>query len=392
MAHTEYSAKFAVDRTWQDEYVKALRAPSGRRPAKRSIHMVDHLEAIQYFLELLPYGCLIVDTQGVICAANPAALELLALPSDQLLQRPLFDAIPAWKQTPLAEILAQTGSTSSPQDDEPFELDLPANGERALHVHLVTMPTATRALFLTDASEMVRLKQRLRWTEYQASIGKLARGIAHELNNPLDGVLRYTRLALDQLTEDSPVREYLTHVQEGLDRMVRAVRAFLEFSRQALAPVNRIAHLNQLIDDALLLVKHRAKFQSIRIVKEFQEPLPAILDAGIQHAIVNLVKNAIDAMPRGGTLTITTRANGGGVEVLVQDTGAGIPEDIHTRIFEPFFSTKPIHQGSGLGLVIAKEVVERSGGTIEFASQVGIGTTFTMRIPAAPPEGLLHGS
>ncbi len=354
--------------------------------------MIEHLEAVQYVLELLPYGCLIVDTEGVIRWANPAASELLALPSDQLLQRPLFDAMPAWKQTPLAEILAPAGSRSSLPDDESLELDLRANGECTLHVHVVTMPTKARALFLTDASEMVRLKQRLRWTEYQASIGKLARGIAHELNNPLDGVMRYTRLALDQLTEDSPVREYLTHVQEGLDRMVRAVRAFLEFSRQAMAPVNRIAHLNQLIDDALLLIKHRAKFQSIRVVKEFQEPLPVILDAGIQHAIVNLVKNAIDAMPHGGTLTIATRANEGGVEVLIQDTGAGIPDDIHPRIFEPFFSTKPVHQGNGLGLVIAKEVVERSGGTIEFTSQAGIGTTFTMRIPAAPPEGASNGS
>ena len=236
------------------------------------------------------------------------------------------------------------------------------------------------------------LERRLHRAEYQASIGKLARGIAHELNSPLDGVLRYTHLALEQLTSDSPVREHLTHVKEGLDRMVRAVRAFLEFSRQVTTPVNRVANLNQLIDDALLLVQHRAKFQQIHVVKHLDDSLPAVLDGGLQHAVVNLVKNAFDAMPRGGTLTITTRATKDHVEVDVEDTGSGIPEEIRSRIFEPFFSTKPIHQGSGLGLIIAKEVVERSGGTIEFTSQVGAGTTFRIHVPVVPVEAPQNGT
>ena len=212
------------------------------------------------------------------------------------------------------------------------------------------------------------------------------RGIAHELNSPLDGVLRYTHLALEQLSEDSPVREYLLHVKEGLDRMVRAVRAFLEFSRQVTTPVSRVAHLNKLIDDALLLVQHRAKFQQVRVITNLDPSLPEVLDGGLQHAIVNLVKNSFDAMPRGGTLTITTRRSDSHVDVDVEDTGAGIPEEIRPRVFEPFFSTKPIHQGSGLGLIIAKEVVERSGGTIEFTSQAGAGTTFRIHVPIAPAQ------
>ena len=239
---------------------------------------------------------------------------------------------------------------------------------------------------------MATLERRLHRAEYQASIGKLARGIAHELNSPLDGVLRYTHLALEHLTADSPVREYLIHVKEGLDRMVRAVRAFLEFSRQVTTPVNRVANLNPLIDDALLLVHHRAKFQQIHIIKDLDTSLPPVVDGGLQHAIVNLIKNAFDAMPRGGTLTLTTRASKDHVEVEVEDTGSGIPEEIRSRIFEPFFSTKPIHQGSGLGLIIAKEVVERSGGSIQFTSQVGAGTTFRIRVPVAPAEGAHNGA
>ena len=156
-------------------------------------------------------------------------------------------------------------------------------------------------------------------------------------------------------------------------------------------PLTRSADLNKLVEDALLLVQHRAKFQQIRVIKHFDEQLPAVVDGGIQHAVVNLIKNAFDAMPRGGTLTITTRAGGECVDVDVEDTGGGIPEEIRTRIFEPFFSTKPIHQGSGLGLIIAKEVVERSGGTMEFTSRTGVGTTFRIRVPIAPVEPTPNG-
>ncbi|MBI2093899.1 MAG: hypothetical protein HYT88_04170, partial [Candidatus Omnitrophica bacterium] len=245
-------------------------------------------------------------------------------------------------------------------------------------------------LTIEESTDVASLEQRLHRAEYQASIGKLARGIAHELNSPLDGVLRYTHLALEQLTEDSSVREYLLHVKEGLDRMVRAVKAFLEFSRQVTTPVHRVADLNQLIEDTLLLVQHRAKFQQIRVIKKLQKPIPAVLDGGLQHAIVNLIKNAFDAMPRGGTLTITTQSTLEHLHVDIEDTGSGIPEEIRSKIFEPFFSTKPIHQGSGLGLIIAKEVVERSGGSIEFSSHSGVGTTFRIHVPIVPTEEILE--
>lgn len=311
-----------------------------------------------------------IDRQGLVQFANPAACCLLDLPPEQVLGRPLLDVMPSWHSTPLADALPLQ------------EFELPAPNERWLRACVSRLPDDDGlVVMLLDITELAKLKQRLRLTEYQASIGKLARGIAHELNNPLDGVLRYTHLALEQLTEETPAREYLLHVREGLDRMVRAVRAFLEFSRQATTPVNRLADLNRLIEDALVLFQHRAKFQHIRIVTKFDGTLPPVPDGGLQHAIVNLVKNGFDVMSHGGTLTITTRRSDGQVHLDIEDTGSGIPEDIRPRIFEPFFSTKPIHQGTGLGLVIAKEVVERSGGTIDCTSHVGVGTTFRILIP-----------
>ena len=348
----------------------------------------------EQLFNIAPCGLVLLDNHAVIEFLNPSAARLLGL-GEEAVGHPLTEILPTWKNTPFyASLPSFLGAQST---FESIDFDVPGPEDKRLRVSAAYLPngsTKARGVLLTiiENSEVATLEQRLHRAEYQASIGKLARGIAHELNSPLDGVLRYTHLALEHLTEDSPVREYLVHVKEGLDRMVRAVRAFLEFSRQVTTPVNRLANLNQLVEDVLLLVQHRAKFQQVRVVKQFDSSLPTVLDGGLQHAIANLIKNAFDAMPRGGTLTITTRSADGHVDVDIEDTGAGIPEEIRSRIFEPFFSTKPIHQGSGLGLIIAKEVVERSGGTIEFTSQGAIGTTFRIHLPIAPVEAQSNGA
>ncbi len=345
------------------------------------------VESWQQLCMVAPCGLILVDSQGIIRFMNPAAATLLGLDSSTVLGHVLLDALTGWKDTIFASTLASLFASSS----EAIDFTVFGVDQQPLRLSVACVPNGTtkpRGLLLTitEQGDTDSLKRRLHRAEYQASIGKLARGIAHELNSPLDGVLRYTHLALEQLTEDSSIREYLVHVKQGLDRMVRAVRTFLEFSRQVTTPAHRVADLNRLIEDALILLQPRARFQHVQIVKHFDPSLPAVLDSGIQHVVLNLVKNAFDAMPRGGLLTITTRLNGDSIYVEVEDTGMGIPESIHPRIFEPFFSTKPIHQGSGLGLVIAKEVVERSGGTIEFTSHAGVGSRFCVRLPIAQQQ------
>ena len=389
------SSNISLDTRRRESYGRGFRAPW--RPLitpSAQIPMSHDPQWFQHAGQALPYAWLIVDRRGTIRACNHAALALLAMDDVQVLNRHVLEVVPAWQNTPLAKALPGwlDGEAGGPTD---FELAL--SGECTIRLTLTPLPDAQSGgghvlLTALDITEIVKLKQRLRWTEYQASVGKLARGIAHELNNPLDGVSRYTHLALEQLREDTPVREYLVHVKEGLDRMVRAVRAFLEFSRQAVTPINRTADVNHLIEDALILFKHRAKFQHIQIVTELDRALPPVVDGGLQHAVVNLIKNGFDAMPRGGMLSLRTRQTDVQVEIEVEDTGSGIAEDVRARIFEPFFTTKPIHQGSGLGLIIAKEVVERSNGQITFESQPGVGTRFVILIPLGSVETNGHGS
>ncbi len=384
----------AAGEIWYPSRLRPIKHP--RRPFQsRMDQTVRQFGDWEQLFTVAPCGLMLLDHYAVIQIINPTAAQLLGVEPDRTIGQLLVDVMPAWKEAPFYASLPSLLNSQS--TFESVDFDVPGAENKRLRVFAAYVPGTTskaRGILLSimENSEVETLERRLHRAEYQASIGKLARGIAHELNSPLDGVLRYTHLALEHLTEDSPVREYLIHVKEGLDRMVRAVRAFLEFSRQVTTPVNRVAHLNQLIEDALLLVQHRAKFQQVRVIKALDAALPEVLDGGLQHAIVNLVKNAFDAMPRGGTMTITTRHDHDHVDVDVEDTGTGIPEEIRSRIFEPFFSTKPIHQGSGLGLIIAKEVVERSGGTIEFTSRVGVGTTFRIHLPVAPVDASQNGS
>ncbi|MCM8812057.1 MAG: ATP-binding protein [Candidatus Omnitrophica bacterium] len=350
---------------------------------------VNDVKTWEQIVDTFPCGCLVVDQKAIICAVNPAALKLLGLEKDQVAQQTLFEAMPFFKNTEFAKSFSCL--ITSPPAEDLVEFDLNIEKEKWVRFCVRATPEdeigrQTLVISLCDISEMVRLKKQLRQTEYRASIGKIARGIAHELNNPLDGVLRYTHLALEKMPEDAPEREYILHVKEGLDRMVRAATAFLEIARQTSSTTGRLADLNRLIEDALLLFRHRSKFQQVEVIKDFQEKLPPVMDAGLQHAVMNLIKNSFDAMPTGGTLTVATRCENAHVDVLIQDTGCGIPEEVRSRLFEPFFSTKPPHQGNGLGLIIAKEAVERSGGSIDFTSQTGIGTTFRIHVPTAGQE------
>ncbi|MBI4343736.1 MAG: PAS domain-containing protein, partial [Candidatus Omnitrophica bacterium] len=261
-----------------------------------------HFDEWEQLFAVAPCGLVLLDRHAAIRHLNAAAAKLLGVDAQASLGRPLVEVLPAWKNTSFhASLPSLLGAQST---FEAIEFEVPGPPGLILRLQAAYVPNGSQhakgvLLSLTEHTEVATLERRLQRAEHQASIGKLARGIAHELNSPLDGVLRYVHLALEQLTEDSPVREYLVHVKEGLDRMVRAVRAFLEFSRQVTTPVNRLANLNQLVEDALLLVQHRAKFQQIRVVKQFNPSLPEVLDGGLQHAIVNLIKNAFDAMPRG---------------------------------------------------------------------------------------------
>ncbi len=238
--------------------------------------------------------------------------------------------------------------------------------------------------------ELVAMQARVAQSERLASLGMLAAGVAHEINNPLGGILALTSLTLEEMPKDDPNREDLEEVVNQTRRCRDIVKGLLEFSRQSRMGAD-LADLNRIIDDTLSLVGRQAAFFNVNIVKEYDPELPSVIaDKGeLQQVFVNVLVNAAQAIKDHGTVRIVTRpsADGEFVEVLISDTGHGIPPEDVDRIFDPFFSTKPSGQGTGLGLSIAYGIVTSHKGTIQVSSQIGKGTTFTIRLPLTPPAG-----
>jgi len=231
-----------------------------------------------------------------------------------------------------------------------------------------------------DNKELDKQKQLL---ENYASVGKLASGIIHEINNPLDGVIRYTNILLSQKDSDSVTREYLLEIKKGLNRIANITRSLLEFSHQVNSSyyrAKRYIDIHKSIDESLEIFKEKIDGR-IQINKRYNWDLPKILDLGIFHIFVNIIKNALDAMPGGGSIEISTDIKDPSVEMKFKDSGSGIHVGIKEQIFDPFFTTKSKDKGAGLGLAICKEIINRYEGRIEVESSVGKGSIFTISIP-----------
>ncbi len=220
--------------------------------------------------------------------------------------------------------------------------------------------------------------------EKYATVGKLAAGIVHEVNNPLDGIIRYTNMLLTKMHLDAVAHEYLSEIKKGLNRIAKTTKSLLEFSHQVNSEPHKIksyVSVNELINDSLDVFKNKIALHNIRVNLILDKHLPAVADFGLSHVCVNIIKNALDAMPEGGMLEISSGLNNGAIFLKFKDSGRGIPEEIKTRIFEPFFTTKSIINGTGLGLAISHEIIAKYGGKIEFQSQLEKGTEFTVSLP-----------
>lgn len=219
--------------------------------------------------------------------------------------------------------------------------------------------------------------------EKYASVGKLAAGIVHEINNPLDGVIRYINILFEQTEHNTAGREYLSEVKNGLGRIAGITKSLLEFSSQInfnSSATKRFSHIHGLIDESIDLLSDRRNGR-ITVEKKYSHGLPRILDFGLFHVFINLIKNAFDAMPGGGTLEITTHKNDETIEITFKDTGSGISNEIIERIFDPFFTTKSAGQGTGLGLAISKEIIAKYNGSIKAQNLPQKGSRFTVAIP-----------
>jgi PAS domain S-box-containing protein len=251
--------------------------------------------------------------------------------------------------------------------------------------------------FFRDLREIRRLEQqfadqaRLLHQDKMISLGRLAASVVHEINNPLAGVLNYARLML-KILKKGPVTEeyrdkfsnYLNLMENETDRCSKIVSNLLAFSRKSELDFSNVP-INELVEKCLMLSGHKLRLANIATEKKLQERLPRIRGDynQLQQCVINLIFNAIDAMPKGGKLKVATSYNASdrNLNIRVSDTGCGIDKNDLPRIFEPFFTTKSEGQGLGLGLSMVEGIVERHKGSIEVTSEVGKGTTFTIKLP-----------
>jgi signal transduction histidine kinase len=234
--------------------------------------------------------------------------------------------------------------------------------------------------------EVQRVQEQLVQASKLGAVGELAAAIAHEVNNPLTGILGFAELLMSELPEDDPRHDEAAVIRDEAVRSRTIIRALLEFARPR--PPQRIpSNLNDLARTTLDLIRYRASEADVRIISEFGAlPCLEIDPDAFRQVLLNLLNNAVDAMPNGGELRVTTRAEHERVGVVVADIGVGMSAETRSRIFQPFFSTRAGNgAGTGLGLSVSLQVVEGHGGTIEVESTPGKGSAFTVWLPRSTP-------
>lgn len=242
------------------------------------------------------------------------------------------------------------------------------------------------ALALKERDEELRnqTQRQLMRSEKLAALGRMAAGIAHEINNPLTGVLMYSHLLLDSLPEGEQNWEDAEVIVKETTRCRELIRDLLDFSRETI-PHKEQVNINEIINKTISIIEKQVYFENVEIIKELSEGLSEIMiDINqFEQVLINLALNAVESMSDGGKLILRTMAGLESTNVIIKviDTGSGIPEENIDKIFDPFFTTKEVGKGTGLGLAVTYGIIQRHGGQISVESQIGSGTTFTITLP-----------
>jgi two-component system NtrC family sensor kinase len=231
--------------------------------------------------------------------------------------------------------------------------------------------------------------QQIMKSERLATLGQLAAGVAHEVNNPLGAILLYSHLSLEEMEITDPQRRNLEKVVSETTRCKNIVKGLLDFARQT-APKVEESDVNEILNRTLSLVENQVLFQNIKINRQLSHSLPKVMmdSSQIQQVFTNIILNAAEAINGEGELTVVTRIahDGEFIEIVFKDTGCGIPDEVIEKVFDPFFTTKEVGRGTGLGLAVSYGIVGRHKGTIHVKSKPGKGTTFIVRLPLRPEK------
>ncbi len=240
--------------------------------------------------------------------------------------------------------------------------------------------------------ERIQLQEQLRHADRLATLGLLAAGVAHELNEPLGNILGFAELARKSPGVPVPATRDLTKIETAALHAREIIKKLLVFARQD-PPHKEVLNLNEVVREGLFFLEPRCAKSAITVAYSLEPELPLIdADAGqLRQVVVNLVVNALQAMPEGGRLSIQTGAKENKVSLIVEDTGVGMSPEVQQRVFVPFFTTKDVGEGTGLGLPVVHGIVLSHGGTVQVESVPGRGTRIEVRLPIMPEHWLAEG-
>ncbi|HEY9072952.1 MAG TPA: ATP-binding protein, partial [Desulfobaccales bacterium] len=353
------------------------------------------LPATPWIGENLTVGMGFLDQNLNILQANQALRRLVGL-EDQVLagSREIFAllGLSSQDQEKLEAAFHPVPSSQEPQEFCSIKTISREKSVCYLGVRMVPLPAgqggARGLLLVEDVTEQESLKQRLHLYEHLAITGKLTLCVAHELNNPLDGIRRYLSLALMKKDDPSEVERYLVEVQKGLQKMSMSIKSLMLSANPYKAPPRASDSLHNLLADAIKIMMFQASDQRIKVA--FQSPAEfgqLMVEADLYYVFINIIKNALQAMPQGGNLEVGGSLQKRQAEIIFKDTGSGLSPEELEKIFQPFYSTKQGVQGLGLGLPICQKILDRYGGRLEVESQPGRGTRVRVILPHAEPGG-----
>jgi len=352
----------------------------------------DELNRLREFSEniiaSLTDGLLVLGLDRRVVRWNPALERLFGITRgaavgrtvDELFDAAFVEAVQSADPGPNGEVVLYRVPASSRHADA-----------RSLLLNVAATPlrtpdgrTAGTIVLLEDTTARVKLEEQLQISERMASLGLLAAGVAHEVNTPLTGISSFTQMLLENADPSDPRTPLLEKIEKQTFRAAKIVNGLLNLARPAQSDLGRI-DLHGVIGDVLSLLEHQLRSGSVQLRRDMHadETLVLGIEHKLQQVFLNLFLNARDAMPKGGWLSIVTRNEGDDVVVEVADTGSGIQAEHLGRIYDPFFTTKPIGKGTGLGLSITYGIVQEHDGTITVDSAAGQGTRFVLRFPLA---------
>jgi PAS domain S-box-containing protein len=363
-------------------------AVAGRQRAEEQ-YLISRLR-LEGIIDSAMDAIITVDHEQKVVVFNDAAERMFQCSFADAIGQPLDKFIPArFRDAHRHHVkgFGQSGVTSRKMGQLGLVTGLRADGEEfpieAAISHVTVEGTKFFTVILRDITERTRLEEQLRRTERVAELGTLASGMAHEIGTPMNVILGRAEYLLDRV-KDEPVKKGLQTIIAQVERITRVMNQLLSFARRK-PPQPGPLVLQEVIENSLEMFHERLSNHRVQVSTHMDPDCPHVQADSDQmnQVLINLIMNAVHAMPEGGALRIKLGQERDMVKLTVSDTGHGIPKEVVNKIFDPFFTTKEFGKGTGLGLTVVKGIIEEHHGSIAVDSEEGKGTTFTILLPTS---------